>query len=561
MENKQLWPGWETVRVIGSGGFGKVYEIRKADTTGEYRAALKIISIPASPDEYESYKLDNYSDESITSLFKSQLDSIVSEFALMAQFKGVSNIVSYEDHMIVPHDDGIGWDILIRMELLTPLSIYCNLHEMGIDDVEKLANDICRALVLCEKKHIIHRDIKPQNIFVNAFGDFKLGDFGIAKTMEHTTRATKTGTYNYMAPEVYKGERYNATVDLYALGLVLYWLLNERRLPFLPIDRPPTWEENNEAQSRRLSGEAFPLPKHGTDILNAVIQKACAYNPKERYQTASEMLKALEVKSAPPLEMLSCSWCGGSGSQNILEYDLAHYSKVSCMACAGQGRLHYKHPKLLEYQELLNTPLHEKANPECEACRGLGWLVMRDSHPYPCPFCSQSPSPGGNTEGWWDGPTGFPPPQGPKEPRYYCKECGADIPKGESLCSACKEKHKIKPEPGPTPDTIVCPRCLGTKVQTFVTGGFSYKYWDDTCEVCHGAGKISNDEAGSLLRSSYESLRRAAKAEGIISADCPVCHGLGQVIEVTHGPVFRTQRQIKCPKCFGRKVKKIERSR
>lgn len=294
---KELWQGWETVEPIGTGGFSKVYKIRKADSadTGEYYAALKIISIPQTPDEYETYALEGFDDNTITGIFTSQVKKIVEEFRLMAQFKGNSNIVSYEDHMIVPHEDGKGWDILIRMELLTSLPKYCAQNVLSEEETVKLGIDICRALELCQKKNIIHRDIKPQNIFVNEFGDYKLGDFGIAKSMDHTTHATKTGTYTYMAPEVYRGEAYNATIDIYSLGLVLYWLLNERRMPFLPLPpEAPTASQLNEAQVRRFSGEALPAPKNGSDALKAIVLKACAYNAVDRYATPTAMRRELE---------------------------------------------------------------------------------------------------------------------------------------------------------------------------------------------------------------------------------------------------------------------------
>lgn len=289
------WPGWEIVRPLGSGGFGKVYEIRKADETGEYRAAMKVIGIPNSASDYEVYEDDGYDEESITAIFKSQMEGIAREFSLMAQFKGVSNIVSYEEHLIVPHDDGRGWDILIRMELLTPLPQYCKAHTMTEKDVIRLGMDICRALELCGKKKVIHRDIKPQNLFVNDFDDFKLGDFGISKTLDHTTKATKTGTSSYMAPEVYNGQAYGSSVDIYSLGLVLYWLLNERKLPFMPMGKVPSHSEIERAVERRYKGEAFPPPKNGSAELKAVVMKACAFAPQDRFATAGEMREALDA--------------------------------------------------------------------------------------------------------------------------------------------------------------------------------------------------------------------------------------------------------------------------
>ncbi len=297
IEMKNILPGWEIIEKIGSGGFSTVYRIKKCDSAGdgEYYAALKIITIPHSPEEYENYVQDGYDDETITTIFSNQVKKLEEEFRLMARFKGNSNIVSYEDHMIIPHEDEKGWDILIRMELLDPLTKYCSKKILSVEETVKLGIDICRALELCKKENIIHRDIKPQNIFVNNYGDYKLGDFGIARTMEHATHATRTGTYTYMAPEVYHGSVYDSSVDIYSLGLVLYWLLNERRLPFLPLPPiSPTSNQIDESASRRISGEKIPFPKNGNDDLKRIVLKACSFKSEDRYSSATEMKEELE---------------------------------------------------------------------------------------------------------------------------------------------------------------------------------------------------------------------------------------------------------------------------
>ena len=294
---KELLPGWENLGEIGQGGFSTVYKIKKKDDVdgGEYYSALKIINIPSSKAEYQAYVSEGYDDKSITEIFSNKVQKIVEEFRLMSKFKGNSNIVSYEDHMIIPHDDGKGWDILIRMELLESLTNRCKREMLSEEDVIKLGIDICRALELCQKVNVVHRDIKPQNIFVNEFGDFKLGDFGIAKTIDHTTHATRIGTYTYMAPEVYRGGEYNSNVDIYSLGLVLYWLLNERRLPFVPLPPDiPTAEQINDAINRRILGEQIPAPKNGSDNIKKIIFKACSFEPQNRYSSAFEMRKDLE---------------------------------------------------------------------------------------------------------------------------------------------------------------------------------------------------------------------------------------------------------------------------
>lgn len=304
-EAKRCFPGWEVVRSIGSGTFGKVYEIKRVDGFGEIEhSAMKIISVPMTSTEVSAYRDDGYDDASLSTLFRKQVEGILSEYRLMSKLKGNSNIVSYEDHAIIPHETDPGWDILIRMELLTSLPNYFNtVQKDGVVEeavVIRLGEDICKALELCEKHQIIHRDIKPQNILISANGDFKLGDFGIARTADHTTKATKTGTYGYMAPEVYKTEAYNAAADICSLGLVMYWMLNARRGPFqvLPPEIPSP-SQNVEALERRMSGEALPRPLHGSDALCEVVLKACAYTPGDRFTSPEDMRKALERIEKP----------------------------------------------------------------------------------------------------------------------------------------------------------------------------------------------------------------------------------------------------------------------
>ena len=307
MSERELYPGWETVRKIGNGSFGAVYEIARTLPNGKTeKAALKVISIPQNEGDVEELYSNGYDDASITAHFKSYLADIVNEYSLMSEIKGHTNVVYCDDIRYIQHDDGFGWDIFIKMELLTSL---IRVRDSGPikGTVRKLASDICSALVLCREKNIVHRDIKPQNIFVSEHGDYKLGDFGIAKTVEKTTGGTKIGTYGYMAPEVYNNQPYGAAADIYSLGLVMYWMLNEHRLPFLPMPpKVPTSAENEQARLRRFRGEAIPAPKNGSEELKRIVLKACAYDPKERYHTAGEMLAELNKLSgsqqplAPP---------------------------------------------------------------------------------------------------------------------------------------------------------------------------------------------------------------------------------------------------------------------
>jgi len=303
MENvNSVLPGWETVRFIGAGSSGKVFELKKKDEYGsDFHSALKVVTIPSTQEECEKFQ-STMSEFAMRAHLREQVEHISSEYRLMSVLKGHPNIVSCEDTMIVPHSDDLGWDIYIRMELLSSLPDFVQANGITGADVIKLGSDICSALETCRVNGIIHRDIKPQNIFVSKYGDYKLGDFGVA-LMQKNTVTDKVGTFSYMAPEVYKCRDYTDSVDIYSLGMVLYWLLNERRGPFLPLPpMTPSSEQIADAQLRRYRGEKLPPPKNGSAALKAVVLKACAFNKEERFQSPAEMRQALAdaaVKRTP----------------------------------------------------------------------------------------------------------------------------------------------------------------------------------------------------------------------------------------------------------------------
>ena len=287
---------WYFGKKLGNGAFGTVFEMERKDLPG-VKTALKVISIPQSESELESFRQENYTldDKSITSYYYSFVESFRSEIQLMMQLSGNTNIVSYMNDKVIEHEDGIGWDILILMELLTPMSTYFKKNKPTEANVIKLGIDMCRALEVCRSYNIIHRDIKPANIFVSRMGDFKLGDFGVARTLEKTSgMLSKKGTVTYMAPEVYRGDKYDATVDIYSLGIVMYKLLNRGMDPFR---KDMTYEDIENASYLRLSGEKMPPPSNASDKLSKIILKACAYSPDERYKTATELKKELEALS------------------------------------------------------------------------------------------------------------------------------------------------------------------------------------------------------------------------------------------------------------------------
>ena len=295
-QNIQLpWPDWEIIKELGHGGYGVVYQAQRSVAGITEQAAIKVISFPKSQDEIEADLTDGYDLDSLKAKYADVLQGYLNEYNLMRELNGQTNSVNCADFATVPHDDGIGWDVYIRMELLTPLTAVMRQKKLTEEDVLKIGKDICRALMLCESNNIIHRDIKPENIMVSKFGDYKLGDFGIARTMDHTTNATMGGTERYMAPEVIRREKYGKEADIYSLGLLLYWMLNNRKIPFIDADSLPYADELSRAQSRRVNGEPLPPPKYGSEDLQKIVLKACEYRPSDRYSSAEEMYRALDA--------------------------------------------------------------------------------------------------------------------------------------------------------------------------------------------------------------------------------------------------------------------------
>lgn len=291
-----LWGSWRLDGLIACENGYELYRVCKEEWGKQYVSIVKLHSFRVDTrDIMEAQTLGLQSAE-LPGYFKSLMGNIQNEIELMYRLRGNSNIAAYEDHVIYEKDGGKGWDVLIRMEYLEPLSSIAAGNGLEAVQVARLGTDISRALEACAREGIIHRDIKDSSIFVSTRGEYKLGSFSAARELTRGGRSALTSLSPlYMAPELYMEQGYDSTADIYSLGMVMYKLLNRGRLPFLPL--PPgmiSAEAAEKALLRRMSGEELPLPADAGEGLGAIILKACSFDKRDRYKSPVEFRQKLE---------------------------------------------------------------------------------------------------------------------------------------------------------------------------------------------------------------------------------------------------------------------------
>jgi len=258
---------YEIIRRLGSGGMADVYLAR--DTQLGRQVAIKVL--------YKRYARD---------------EEFVARFRREAQSAAALN----HPHIVSIYDRGEAEDsYYIAMEYLEGRSLKDVINEEGplqparaIDYAEQML----RALQFAHEHHVIHRDIKPHNIVINDRGQLKVTDFGIARAGSSpsvTETGSIIGTAQYLSPEQAKGKVVEQSSDLYSLGIVIYEMLT---------GRVPFEGENPVAIAlKHLSDEPVPpqaLIPEIPDNLNAVVMRALAKDPRDRYPGAEEFLADLE---------------------------------------------------------------------------------------------------------------------------------------------------------------------------------------------------------------------------------------------------------------------------
>jgi hypothetical protein len=270
LANTVLGGRYELIELIGEGTFGRVY--RGFDRRLERPVAVKVIKPWWAEDPVW---LERFAREART--------------LARVSHAGIVQIFDVEPSADSPY---------YVAELIEGGSLADRLRRGPLPPAEAvdIAEQLCRALAEAHSQHVIHRDVKPANILLGADGRVKVGDFGVARLADgssHGAAATAIGTPRYMSPEQASGARISAASDVYGVGVVLYEMLTGRP-PFLG-------DSAVEVAVRHLNDPPPPLPAGVPPELEAVVRRALAKDPDDRFPDGAAMADALAAMPARAL--------------------------------------------------------------------------------------------------------------------------------------------------------------------------------------------------------------------------------------------------------------------
>ena len=262
---------YEIIEKVGSGGMADVYKAR--DQRLNRCVAIKILK-----PEYSS-------DKSFVNKFRGEAQSAA----------GLShpNIVNVYD---VGDDNGLHFIVMELVEGITLKRFIEKKGKLEVKEAVGIAIQIAQGMEAAHDNHIIHRDIKPQNIIISRDGKVKVTDFGIAKaTTSNTITSNAMGSVHYLSPEQARGGYSDEKSDIYSLGVTLYEMLSGK-VPF-------AGDNTVSVALLHIQGEAMPLRELDPEIpvsIDKIVQKCMQKRPERRYHTASELITDLKKAITNP---------------------------------------------------------------------------------------------------------------------------------------------------------------------------------------------------------------------------------------------------------------------
>lgn len=262
---------YEIIDKVGSGGMADVYKARD-------QRLNRFVAIKVLKPEYSS-------DKSFVNKFRAEAQSAA----------GLShpNIVNVYD---VGDDSGLHYIVMELVEGITLKRFIERKGKLDIKEAVGIGIQIAQGMEAAHDNHIIHRDIKPQNIIISRDGKVKVTDFGIAKaTNSNTITSNAMGSVHYLSPEQARGGYSDEKSDIYSLGVTLYEMLSGK-VPF-------AGDNTVSVALLHIQGEAMPLRELDPEIpvsVDKIVQKCMQKRPERRYHSASELIADLKRAISNP---------------------------------------------------------------------------------------------------------------------------------------------------------------------------------------------------------------------------------------------------------------------
>lgn len=263
---------WRLLRLLGSGGMGEVWLGERTDDVIEQRVAIKRVRVQS----------------------RHFRDRLLSERRLLARLEH-PNIARFIDAGVDERDSP--WLVLEYVEG-EPITDWCVRQALPLRARLQLFAKVCAAVEHAHRHLIVHRDLKPANVLVNADGEPKLLDFGIAKILDGSSEGDTIGalTPSYAAPEQLRGEAVSTATDVYALGLLLFRLLAGTLPPTRLAGNAAgvlarLEDEETQRPSACATGAQTPSPYPSAALrgdLDAIVAQAIRARPEARYGSVAE---------------------------------------------------------------------------------------------------------------------------------------------------------------------------------------------------------------------------------------------------------------------------------